>query len=115
MNVKDLQQVIETFILLKCKVDRSVYGKKAEALNNEAMLHKIQGFGEEVCDMVACDLRCHDKCMDRYLNQRVPSLKGKVTISKTSYDQAFEKLIAEIDRGLTEENDIYYDTTLRNR
>ena len=93
---------------------KRVWGK-AKALNDEATLHKIQGFGEEVCDMVACDLRYHDKCMDRYLNQRFLSLKGKMTISETPYDQAFEKLIAEIDRGLTEENHIYYVTTLRNR
>ena len=43
--------------------------KKANALNDEAMLHKIQGFVEEVYDTVACDIRYHDKCMDRYLNQ----------------------------------------------
>ena len=38
-----------------------------------------------------------------------------MTISKTPYAQAFEKLIAEIDRGLTEENHIHFVTTLRNR
>ena len=89
--------------------------EKAKALNDEAMLHKIQGFGEDVCDMVACAFRYHNKCMNRYLNKRVPSISGIATETVTPYDQAFEKLTSEIDRGITEENHIYYVTTLRNK
>ena len=64
---------------------------KAKALNDEAMLHKIQGFGQDKCiDMVAQDFRYHGKCMDWYLYQRVPS---KQPITKTPFEQAFEHLI----------------------
>ena len=69
---------------------------KAKVLNDEAMLHKIQGFGQDKCiDMVAQDFRYHGKCMDWYLNQRVSS---KQPITKTPFEQAFEQLITEIDR-----------------
>ena len=51
--------------------------EKAKALNDEVMLHKIQKFSEEPCDMVACDYRCLGECMNRYHNQGVPSKKAR--------------------------------------
>ena len=71
------------------------------------MLHKIQGSGQVECiDMVAQDFRYHCKCMDLYLNQRVPS---KTSATKTPFERAFEKLITEIERGLFEEGHIYIE------
>ena len=52
---------------------------------------KIQGFREELCDMVACEFRYFDKCMRRYLNQRFFSQNDK---SKTPHEQTFAKLLA---------------------
>lgn len=67
--------------------------EKAKALDDVAMCHKIRGFGDSPCDMVACDFRFHVQCMDRYLNQRLPSKERKAPVTKSPYDRLLKSLL----------------------
>ena len=105
---------IQTYLVSEKGRQESIHNK-AKALNDEYMLHKIEGFGDICKDMVASDFRYHNSCLNRYLNQRVPKTSAKCLVTKSTYDQAFEKLISEIDKCICEEGHIYYIITLRNR
>ena len=64
---------------------------KAKSLNDEKMLMKIEGYGDEPVDMIAADFRYHKSCMDRYMNTRLTDMTD-VSQPSTAYDSAFNHL-----------------------
>ena len=102
--------------------------RKAKALNDQALLHRIQGYSNEAIDMVAYDVCYHIPCMNRYLAQRdkhsstvdtnVPSddHMEQVQPSDTSSpcDIAFRCLIENIHKPLFNDLVGYFLVTLRD-
>ena len=79
---------------------------KARYLNDEEMLIKIQGYGQDSIDMIAADFRYHKSCMDNYMNRKVP------TVNKNEYDFAFCDLVEEISDKLIKQQSVFYTSQL---
>ena len=59
---------------------------KAKLLDDDKMLMKIQGYGDEPADMIAADFRYHKSCMDIYMNRK-PKEKTILNVSQLSLIQ----------------------------
>ena len=44
--------------------------EKAKELNDDLMLYKIQGHGNDHIDMIAANFRYHKSCMDSFMNRK---------------------------------------------
>ena len=61
---------------------------KATYLQDESMLLKIQGLGQEPIDMIAADYRYHKTCLDNFMNKRKPSASSSTSIAD-EYERAY--------------------------
>ena len=73
--------------------------EKAKYLNDEELLVKIQGHGNQAIDMIAADFRYHKSCMDNFMNKKL-----SVVIKENAYDLAFSELASEISESLTSQH-----------
>ena len=58
--------------------------RKAQEINDESLLHLIQGYGNDSIDMIAYGICYHKPCMNRYTAKRssTPDLKeSRVTVT----------------------------------
>ena len=102
--------------------------RKAQVINDHALLLRIQGYSNKAIDMVACDVCYHMPCMNRYLSQRE---KPSVTVntststddhmvqiqlsdSSAPYDTAFRCLVEKIQDPLFNDFAGYLLVTLRD-
>lgn len=87
--------------------------QKARSLHDEVMLKRLHMFDSGSIDIVAADFRYHRSCMTTYMNKRITGAKQQA--ENDPYNDAFEKLISEIEAPLFLENKVFYITTLRNQ
>ena len=87
--------------------------QKARSLHDEVMLKRLHMFDSGSIDIVAADFRYHRSCMTTYMNKRITGAKQQA--ENDPYNDAFEKLISEIEAALFLENKVFYITTLRNQ
>ena len=76
---------------------KAVY-KKAKELQDETVLRKIEGFGEDCIDFVANNFRYHTKCMGKFI--KTHSKCGSENSPVSEHDSMFQKLVSEISEGL---------------
>ena len=86
---------------------------KAKALCDEALLTKIQGYGNEVIDMIANDFRYHKLCMDKFMTQRVKSPMSNQERDQTN--EAFDAFITEVTDKLLKECSPFHIIQLSDR
>jgi len=92
---------------------RAIYWK-AVTLQDQAMLLKIQGMGNEPIDMIAADFRYHKSCLDKFMNRR-PSIPSCSSSKTDEYDLAFRQLLSEITDILIKDRSAFYITQLRDK
>lgn len=74
---------------------------KAKELNDSAILHRIQGFGDTCIDMIANDCCYHNLCLLNFLRQRKTEKKKLVTVS-----QIFINILPYLENSLFNQNKI---------
>ena len=81
--------------------------EKAKYLNDEELLVKIQGHGNQAIDMIAADFRYHKSCMDNFMNKKLSAV-----IKENAYDLAFSDMASEISESLIKDQSAFYTTQL---
>jgi hypothetical protein len=87
--------------------------QKAQQLQDDNMLTKIDGFGDNCIDMTISGFQYHLACMNNYLTIRTST--GANNDDTTQLEQSFHSLVCEINAGLFENDNVYYVTALRDR
>ena len=103
-----------TLILNVSTVERqkSIH-EKAKEVNNQAVLHKICGFGDQCLDFIANDFRYHLRCMNKFMGE---CNKAEPRLPDTSmHDEVFQKLLSEVSPGLLFDRHIYLTNQLSSR
>lgn len=86
--------------LIATKERQDKVHKKAKELQDEALLRKIEGFGDDHIDFVAYDFRYHTRCMNQLLAARGKSDTGSENSSVSVHEKTFQKLLSEISGEL---------------
>ena len=88
---------------------------KAKELNDEKMLHLIQGNGTECVDMIANDFQYHKLCLTQFLNRRVlESSTDANTDHSASFQGGLQWLFSEVDQKLFNDGFVYTVTCLKD-
>ena len=101
--------------LIATKERQDKVHKKAKELQDEALLRKIEGFGDAHIDFVAYDFRYHTKCMNQLLAARGKSDTGRENSSVSVHEKTFQKLLSEISGELFVDRHAYYISQLSKR
>ena len=86
--------------------------QKARELDDDALLTRIQGYGDDSVDMIAYDVRYHRSCMNRYMSRRGP--KFSISTMKDIHEETFKLLVQKISEPLLEGSTVFLLTTLRD-
>jgi len=86
--------------------------EKAKRLNDKAMLVKIQGYPGEPIDVVASDVSYHNRCMNRYMNKRLPI--SDINPETEARQKAFRNLIGKLEGPLLKDKAVFLLSELRN-
>ena len=87
--------------------------RKAEELNDQHMLDKIQAYPGATVDLVAIDVRYHIPCINAYINKR-PIAKATSTDS-CGKDDVFFSLVNELNDQLIGCKCVVYLSSIRDR
>ena len=93
--------------LVSTETRQQAIHEKAKYLNDEELLVKIQGHGNQTIDMIAADFRYHKSCMDNFMNKKLSAV-----IKENDYDLAFSELASEISESLIKDQSAFYTTQL---
>ena len=107
---RDKKKNYKLILVASVERQRSFY-EQALRLEDQDMLLKIQGLGNECIDMIAADFRYHASCMDNYRNKR-PLALSPLSIA---YDDAFQVLIQEVGSQIVNGGSVFYMTQLTKR
>ena len=91
--------------LVSTETRQQAIHEKAKYLNDEELLVKIQGHGNQAIDMIAADFRYHKSCMDNFMNKKLSAV-----IKENAYDLAFSELASEISESLIKDQSAFYKT-----
>ena len=87
--------------------------KKAKELNDEEVLLKIIGHGDQCIDLIAHGFRYLRRCMNEFMNKRP---NGNIPISSCNiHDVAFERLLSEISDNILKKDHAYFVSHLSKR
>lgn len=86
--------------------------RKAKELDDQALLTRIQGFGDQAIDMVAYDVCYHRVCMNRYMSQR--SLNRRSLDTSDMNHETFSAFVKKINDPIFKHSAVFLLTTLRD-
>ena len=86
--------------------------EKAKELNDDLMLSKIQGHGNDHKDMITANFCYHKSCMDSFMNRKRLSSHIPLHIN---YEESFEQLVEEINYKLFHKESVLFLSQLRDR